>query len=90
MLQSGVPILLYEHGGARWTTLPGVGDELAAEAVSLCLAHLTCSGGLATRPTRLLVHRWNGASPLEAPVQAMLASLGFRRDALAMVWDGLT
>jgi ATP-dependent helicase Lhr and Lhr-like helicase len=89
VLQNGVPILLYEHGGARWTTLPGVGEDLAREAVALCLAHLTRSGGLATRPTRLLVNSWNGDSPLEQPVQSMLALLGFRRDALAMVWDGL-
>ncbi len=89
VLQNGAPILLYEHGGARWSTLPGVGNDLACEAVSLCLAHLTRPGGLATRPTRVLVNTWNGDSPQEGRIQALLISLGFRREALAMVWDGL-
>lgn len=89
VLQNGAPILLYEHGGGRWCTLLGVDDEQAREAVSLCLAHLTRPGGLATRPTRVLVHTWNGGSPLEEPVQGLLAPLGFRREALALVWDGL-
>ncbi len=89
VVQNGAPVLLYEHGGARWSTLPGVGEDLAREAVSLCLAHLTRPGGLATRPTRVLVNSWDGASPLEERTQALLAGLGFRREALALVWDGL-
>lgn len=90
VLQNGAPILLYEHGGARWCALPGIQEDLAREAVSLCLAHLTRPGGLAVRPTRVLVQTWNGRSPLEEPAQRLLAPLGFRREALSLVWDGLS
>ncbi len=89
VLHNGAPILLYEHGGGRWCTLLGAEDDLVRKAVSLCLAHLTRPGGLATRPTRVLVNAWNGASPLEGGTQALLEGLGFRREALALVWDGL-
>jgi ATP-dependent Lhr-like helicase len=88
VLQRGVPILLYEHGGARWTTLPQMAEETARRAVQLLLEHLTREGGLCARPRRVWVRRWNGREPLGQPIQPFLEVIGFRREPPAMVWDG--
>ena len=88
VLWQGQPILLYEHGGARWTGLSSDANRLL-EAVRLCRDHLTREGGLCSQPRRVLVRTWNGASPLEGEAQWLLERLGFRREPPAMVWDGL-
>ncbi|NLG27265.1 MAG: hypothetical protein GX557_05110 [Chloroflexi bacterium] len=89
VLQRGVVVLTYEHGGARWQALAQAGDEVLAWAVELCTAHLTRPGGLCGRPRRVLVNEWNGASPLDGPAQALLEGLGFRREPPGMLWDGM-
>jgi len=89
VLQRGVPILLYEHGGDCWTSLPGVADGVIQEAVRLLLKHLTKPGGLCAQPLRLRVELWNGAAPVGGEGQALLEGLGFRREPPAMIWDGL-
>lgn len=89
VLQDGLPILAYEHGSARWYALEGEDVSLVQEAIRLCVDHVTGPGGIATRPRRVFVRSWNGLSPLEPTVQALLAPLGFRREALYLVWDGL-
>ncbi|NLG50993.1 MAG: DEAD/DEAH box helicase [Chloroflexi bacterium] len=89
VLQRGVPILLYEHGSDRWTTLPEVAEDTLRDAVRLLLAHLTRDGGLCSRPRRVLAVMWNGAPPVGSAAQPMLQSLGFRREPPdAMVWEG--
>jgi hypothetical protein len=55
----------------------------------LCLEHLMREGGLCARPRRVLVRAWNGVPPIGSPGQPVLELLGFRREAPAMVWDGL-
>ncbi|MBN1401338.1 MAG: hypothetical protein JXA74_10910, partial [Anaerolineae bacterium] len=89
VLLRGAPALLYEHGGQRWTALPGLGEETLRAAISMLLEHLTREGGLCAQPPRVLVASWNGVSPLGSEAEALLTSLGFRREALTMVWDGL-
>ncbi|MBC7234211.1 MAG: DEAD/DEAH box helicase [Chloroflexi bacterium] len=89
VLQRGVPILLYEHGGARWRALPTLNESTLREAVSLLLRDLTRGGGLCAHPRRVLVQEWNGAPPIGTAMQPLLESLGFRRESPAMVWDGL-
>jgi ATP-dependent Lhr-like helicase len=89
VLARGLPLLLYEHGSARWTTLPTASQETIREAVRLCRDHLTRDGGLCAQPRRVLVRAWNGASPLEGDAQWLLERLGFRREPPAMLWDGL-
>jgi len=89
VLQRGVPILLYQHGGQRWVSLQGVSDELAREAVLLILGHLTREGGLCSAPRRVVAETWNGQRAAGSAGEPLLASLGFRREALAMTWDGL-
>jgi ATP-dependent Lhr-like helicase len=88
VLRRGVPVLLYEHGGGRWTTLPQAEEDTLREAVRLVIAHLTREGGLASQPRRVLVSLWNGAPPLGTPAQTLLEPLGFRREPPALVWDG--
>ena len=89
VLRRGVPVLLYEHGGARWKALPQASEETLRQAVRLLRDHLTREGGLCVRPRRVLVETWNGAPPIGGEAQPLLASLGFRREVSAMVWDGL-
>ena len=89
VLQRGVPVLLYEHGGRRWVSLPGVREGTLREAVSLLVRHLTQAGGLCAQPPRVLVEAWNGEPPVGGEAESLLEPLGFRREALALVWDGL-
>ena len=89
VVQRGVPILLYEHGGARWKILPGTSDETVQRGVQACLDHLTREGGLCAQPRRLAVRSWNGAPPIGSEAQPLLEGLGFRRESPAMVWDGI-
>ncbi|NLV75145.1 MAG: hypothetical protein GXY52_10785 [Chloroflexi bacterium] len=42
----------------------------------------------AALPRLLRIAQWNGAPPLGQPIQLVLETLGFRRDALDIVWDG--
>ena len=89
VLQHGLSILLYEHGSARWTTLPQADPSLLCRAVQLCLESLTREGGLCSRPRRVLVTSWNGEVPIGSAAQPLLESLGFRREPPSMVWDGM-
>jgi hypothetical protein len=89
VVQRGVLVLLYEHGGGRWSALPQADPGLLRRAVQLCLEHLTREGGLCSRPRRVVVASWNGAGPLGSAVQPLLEGLGFRREPPAMVWDGM-
>ena len=89
VLQRGLPILLYEHGGARWSAQPQMGDETLRRALKLCLSHLTREGGLCSRPRRVLVSTWNGEPPIGSGIQPLLEGLRFRREPPAMVWDGM-
>lgn len=88
VMRHGLPIIAYEHGGGRWSSLAHVGDGAARAAVQLLVSHLTRDGGLCSRPRRVLVTEWNGASPVGGPAQSLLESLGFRRETPSMVWDG--
>ena len=89
VLQRGVPILLYEHGGDRWKALPGVSEGTLRRAVRLCLETLTREGGLCAQPRRVLVKTWNGRPPVGSAIQSLLEGLNFRREPPAMVWDGM-
>ncbi|MHB1317738.1 MAG: Lhr family helicase, partial [Anaerolineae bacterium] len=89
VLLSGVPVLVYEHGGSRWQSRAGVRPEAIEQAVTLLLAHLTRPGGLAHRPRRVSVASWNGGTPIGTEIGVVLSRLGFRRDTPGMVWDGL-
>jgi ATP-dependent Lhr-like helicase len=89
VLQDGVPVLLYEHGGRRWRSLPQCAPAIIARAVALCREHLTAGGGLCARPRRVLVELWDEAPPAGAAAEGLLAELGFRREGSAMLWDGL-
>ena len=88
VLQRGFPVLVYEHGGSRWTTTPHTAEGAVQEAVQLCIRHLTREGGLCSHPRRVVVKTWNGASPLGSAIQGLLENIGFRREPPAMVWDG--
>jgi len=88
-LQDGVPVLIYEHGGRRWRSLPQCAPATLARAVALCREHLTAAGGLCTRPRRVFVELWDDAPPVGAAAEALLSELGFRREGDAMLWDGL-
>jgi ATP-dependent Lhr-like helicase len=89
VIHHGVPILLYEHGGSRWSTLPQADDDQITRAMRLCLEHFTREGGICSQPRRVLVRTWNGEPPLNSDGRALLEALGFRREPPAMVWDGL-
>jgi ATP-dependent helicase Lhr and Lhr-like helicase len=89
VLQRGVPILLYEHGGDRWKALPGVAEGALRRAARLCLDALTREGGLCSQPRRAVVKTWNGQPPVGSSIQSLLEGLGFRREPPAMVWDGM-
>ena len=89
VLQRGVPVLLFEHGGGRWTTLPGASEEILLEATRLLMDHLTREDGICSLPRRVVVSTWDGAPPLGGEGQSLLETLRFRREALDMVWDGL-
>ena len=89
VVQRGVLVLLYEHGGGRWSALPQADPGLLRRAVQLCLEGLTREGGLCSRPRRVVVASWNGAGPLGSAIQPLLEGLGFRREPPAMVWDGM-
>jgi ATP-dependent Lhr-like helicase len=89
VLQRGVPVLVYEHGGHRWKALPGLADEPVREAVRLLRDHLIRAGGLCAQPRRVLVETWNGSAASGSQAQALLEDLGFRREPPALVWDGL-
>lgn len=89
VLARGLPVLLYEHGSARWRALPSASPETICEAVRLCRDHLTREGGLCAQPKRVLVRAWNGGSPLDSDASWLLERLGFRREPPGMVWDGL-
>jgi hypothetical protein len=89
VLQRGLPILLYEHGGARWSAQPQMGDETLQRVLKLCLSHFTREGGLCSRPRRVLVSTWNGEPPIGSGIQPLLEGLRFRREPPAMVWDGM-
>ena len=89
VLQRGVPLLLYEHGGHRWVSLPSLDPDLLRRAVILLRQHLTRDGGLCSQPRRLLVEKWDGKPPLGGAGESLLEGLGFRRESLMMVWDGL-
>ncbi len=88
-LQDGVPILIYEHGGRRWRSLAQCPPEALARAVQMVRDHLTAPGGLCHRPRRVLVEAWDEQPPQDGPGEAILRGLGFRREGLAMIWDGL-
>ena len=47
------------------------------------------AGGLCAQPPRVLVEAWNGEPPVGGEAESLLEPLGFRREALALVWDGL-
>ncbi|MHB1296657.1 MAG: DEAD/DEAH box helicase [Anaerolineae bacterium] len=87
--QRGVVVLLYEHGGSRWSCVEGLAAETMRRAVELVLHHVTRPGGLCAQPQRVLVAHWNDAAPVGSAAQPMLEGLGFRREVNAMVWDGL-
>jgi len=89
VLQDGVPILAYEHGGQRWRSLAQCPQESVVGAVRLCREHLTEPGGLCFRPRRVLVTLWNEAPAVGGPAEPMLLGLGFRPEGSAMIWDGL-
>jgi ATP-dependent Lhr-like helicase len=89
VLQRGVPILLYEHGGDRWKALPSASTGTLRRAVRLCLETLAREGGLCSQPRRVIVRTWNGDPPVGSPIQPLLEGLGFRREPPAMVWDGM-
>ena len=75
VLQRGVPVLLYEHGGDRWKALPGVSEGTLRRAVRLCLETLTREGGLRSQPRRVIVKTWNGEPPVGSAIQSLLEGL---------------
>ncbi len=89
ILQRGMPVLLYEHGGNRWTAMPQLGEDTLRQTIQLMIEHLTRTGGLCSRPRRVLVASWNGDPPIGGPIQPLLERMGFRREPPAMVWDGI-
>jgi len=89
VLSNGEAVLVYEHGGGRWQSLPGLAPSVLENAIRMLLRHLTEPGGLCHRPMRVPVATWNGCSPLATEHEALLTDLGFRRDTPGMVWDGL-
>ncbi|MEN6480385.1 MAG: helicase-related protein, partial [Anaerolineales bacterium] len=89
VLQDGVPVLIYEHGGHRWRTLPECPEDTQSRAVEACRAHLTAVGGLCHRPRRVFVDLWNDQPPVGSPAEPLLLALGFRPEGHAMIWDGL-
>jgi len=89
VLQDGVPILIYEHGGRRWRALAQCLPETVSQAVQLLREHLTAPGGLCHRPKRVLVESWDEQPPLGSPGEELLRALGFRPEGVAMIWDGL-
>ena len=84
----GAIVLTYQHGASEWQFDAAQGEGIAARAVELLREHLTAEGGLCSQPRRLRIAQWNGAPPLDQPIQLVLETLGFRRDTPAMVWDG--
>ncbi len=84
----GAPVLLIESNGARLHTFgESVGGTIhAALRTFLSMAKLPEP----LRPFKeIVVEHCDGVRPTESPLGAMLASLGFRRDAKqTMRWDG--
>ncbi|MGB8648849.1 MAG: DEAD/DEAH box helicase [Anaerolineae bacterium] len=71
-LWRGQPILVAEDSGERMTTLANIPSEVIARALS---AYFHRPGV----PRRSVVTRWNGASVIGSPGQALLEVLGFSR-----------
>lgn len=86
VLRRGQPILLLENA-ERVTTMPGIEEAVIGRAMRLCIEHLTAPGGLASRPRRITLTMWDGQPVLDSSAATLLESLGFRREALAMVWE---
>ena len=61
----------------------------AAGALALAAPGAAAEPKSGALPTRVLVSTWNGAPPVGGEGQALLEGLGFRREVLDMVWDGL-
>jgi len=83
----GEPVLAYEHGGDRWYASAGREDRVA-EAVVTLRRHLVAEGGLCSQPPLVRIALWNGIAPVGSTYEQLLATLGFQREALEMIWLG--
>ena len=72
VLFRGQPVLVFEEGGERITTLPGLTPDSARRALQAYFARPNAS-------RRVVVARWNGVSVLKSDGQPLLEGLGFSR-----------
>jgi ATP-dependent Lhr-like helicase len=84
VLLRGRPVLLLETGGGRLTTLPDLPADTLKRGLALAVTHA------GQTESRLVLGEWNGAPILEGPGMPLLEQVGFRREALVYVWDGLS
>jgi len=59
-----------------------------AEAVVTLRRHLVAEGGLCSQPPLVRIALWNGIAPVGSTYEQLLATLGFQREALEMIWLG--
>lgn len=78
--RSGQPLLLIEGNGAQLSTLQGVDDVAARQALQCWLDHVT------TFERRIMVEEWNNAKVLGSEGQMLLETLRFYREYPGMVW----
>jgi len=83
VLHRGIPVLVCEQGSGHWRAASDTSEELLRGAIQKCAEHLLRSRRLA----RVQVVQWNGHSPVELPIEAILRALGFRREQFTMVYD---
>jgi ATP-dependent Lhr-like helicase len=76
----GLPLLLIEGNGTQITTMQGIDDVTARQALQRWLDHVT------TVERRITVERWNDEKVLGSGGQTLLEALGFYREYPAMIW----
>ena len=83
VLLRGRPVLLLELGAEQVTVLAGLPEGTAERALRLAVEHV--GAGL----RRFSLKRWNGEPILDSPAAPLLERLGFRREALVYIWEGV-
>ncbi len=85
--QDGRAILTYEHGSKRWRAAEGLPDETLDEAVLQLRRLLLKPNGLESDSGRVIIGYWGDERPVGSFREDHLQALGFRREAVEMIWE---